>query len=236
LHLWLIEKNAILRWVTQVHLTNYERLLINLTVKIKTLMSSYSYCLLLIGSISFFASCTHTTDRLPILGEREAIKKNINGKEVIDTLYQTIPDFTFVNQYNDSVTAANFKDKIYVMKRQMLEVYKSIQQQTDVAIISHSIDPRHDTPEVLKKYAEDLGVKGTQWQFVTGDKDKIYDIGQKHYLVTTGQDASAPGGYIHSGAFILIDKQKRIRGMYDGTKTESTKQLIEDIQKLRNEK
>jgi protein SCO1 len=219
-------------------------------VKIKTLMSSYSYCLLLIGSISFFASCTHTTDRLPILGEREAIKKNINGKEVIDTLYQTIPDFTFVNQYNDSVTAANFKDKIYVadfffvscpticpvMKRQMLEVYKSIQQQTDVAIISHSIDPRHDTPEVLKKYAEDLGVKGTQWQFVTGDKDKIYDIGQKHYLVTTGQDASAPGGYIHSGAFILIDKQKRIRGMYDGTKTESTKQLIEDIQKLRNEK
>jgi protein SCO1/2 len=121
------------------------------------------------------------------------------------------------------------------MKKQMLKVYKQIKGQTDVMILSHSIDPQHDTPQILKKYADDLGISGNQWLFVTGNREAIYDIGQKHYLVVAGQDSTAPGGYIHSGAFILVDKQKRVRGAYDGTTQKGTDKLLADIEKLRNE-
>ncbi|MDF7821135.1 SCO family protein [Runella sp. MFBS21] len=195
-------------------------------------------------------SCSQNTDRLPILGERDTIKRMIEGKEVVDTVYHTIPDFKFVNQDGDTVTAQNFKDKIYVadfffttcpticpvMKKQMLKVYDKIKGQPDVAILSHTIDPQHDTPTVLKQYANDLGVKDAkQWMFVTGEREKIYDIGEHHYLVVAGADSTAPGGYIHSGAFILIDKEKRVRGMYNGTDDEGTKRLLADIERLKAE-
>ncbi|WP_317046686.1 SCO family protein [Spirosoma pollinicola] len=117
----------------------------------------------------------------------------------------------------------------------MLNVYKAYKESPDVRILSHSIDPDHDTPAVLKQYAQELGITGTMWQFVTGDREKIYAIGENHYLVTAGKDATAPGGYIHSGAFVLIDRQKHIRGMYDGTTLEGTQKLIRDIDVLQHE-
>lgn len=117
----------------------------------------------------------------------------------------------------------------------MLNVYKAYQDSPDVSILSHTIDPDHDTPTVLKDYAQELGITGTMWQFVTGDGEKIYDIGENHYLVTAGKDSTAPGGYMHSGAFVLIDKEKHIRGMYDGTTLEGTQKLIRDINQLRQE-
>lgn len=193
--------------------------------------------------------CSKNSDRLPILGERETTTRTVDGKEVVDTLYHTIPDFKFVSQNGDTITAQNFKDKIYVadfffttcpticpvMKKQMLKVYEKIKGQNDVGILSHTIDPDHDTPAVLKEYAADLGVTGNQWLFVTGNREKIYEIGEKKYLVVAGADSTAPGGYIHSGAFVLVDKEKRVRGMYNGTDDEATKRLIGDIEKLREE-
>lgn len=194
-------------------------------------------------------SCNKNTERLPILGERDTSKRVVDGKEVVDTIYHTIPDFQFINQNGDTITAQNFKDKIYVvdfffttcpticpvMKKQMRKVYEKIKGQNDVAILSHTIDPEHDTPSVLKEYATDLGVKDTQWMFVTGNREKIYEIGEKKYLVVAGADSTAPGGYIHSGAFVLIDKEKRVRGMYNGTDDEATKRLIGDIARLQEE-
>ncbi len=195
------------------------------------------------------SACNQTADKLPIYGEREPIEKIVNGQKVIDTLYNTIPDFKFVSQDKDTITARTLGGKIYVadfffttcpticpvMKKQMLKVYQKIKGQTDVMILSHTIDPQYDTPNILKKYADDLGVAGRQWLFVTGKREEIYDIGQKHYLVVAGADSTAPGGYIHSGAFILVDKQKRVRGAYDGTTQKGTDKLLEDIEKLRNE-
>lgn len=206
------------------------------------------YSLFIVFALSIW-SCSKNTDRLPILGERETAIRSVNGKEVVDTIYHTIPDFKFVNQEGDTVTAANFKDKIYVadfffttcpticpvMKKQLRKVYEKIQGQNDIAILSHTIDPDHDTPAVLKEYAHDLGVKGTQWMFVTGPREKIYEIGEKQYLVVAGADSTAPGGYIHSGAFVLVDKEKRVRGMYNGTDDEATKRLMVDIERLKEE-
>jgi protein SCO1/2 len=187
--------------------------------------------------------------RLPILGERDAVRKVVDGKEVVDTIYNAIPPFSFVNQEGDTVSEKIVEGKIYIadfffttcpticpiMKRQMIKVYNQYKGNPDLMILSHSIDPEHDTPQVLKKFATDLGVGGNQWQFLTGEKEKIYEIGQKNYLSTAKEDKTADGGYIHSGAFILVDKEKHVRGMYDGTTEEGTQKLIADIQKLLEE-
>ncbi|TAG20422.1 MAG: SCO family protein [Cytophagia bacterium] len=207
-------------------------------------------------------------ERLPIWGEREPITKIVNGKETTDTLYHTIPAFKFVNQYGDTVTQETVKGKIYVadfffttcpticpvMKRQMLKVYQKFKGDPDIVFLSHSIDPAHDTPAVLKKYADELGVTGNQWQFLTGNRTQIYDI-SKSYLVaqTPAEDSTAEGGFVHDGTFILIDKQGRVRATnqpytvidkegikqqllrYDGTTDEGVNKLMEDIEKLRKE-
>ena len=201
------------------------------------------------GTLALMAmvlACDNAPKRLPILGERDAVTKEVNGKMITDTVYNTIPDFAFINQKGDTVTQKNVAGKIYVtdffftscpticpvMKRQMIKVYDKIKDNPEVKILSHSIDPVHDTPAVLDKYAQDLGVQGTQWEFLTGSKEKIYDIGQGSYLVTAKEDDTAEGGYIHSGAFVLVDKDRRVRGMYDGTTDEGAKKLMNDIDVL----
>lgn len=199
--------------------------------------------------VAVLSSCAGSQERLPILGEREAVSKVVDGKTVTDTVYNTIPSFSFINQKGDTITNEDFDGKIYVadffftscpticpvMKKEMIKVYQKFKGNPDVKILSHTIDPAHDTPEVLNKFATDLGVEDLQWQFVTGDKDKIYEIGQGSYMVTAKSDSTVAGGYIHSGAFILIDKEKRVRGMYDGTTAEGTKKLIRDIDILLEE-
>jgi protein SCO1/2 len=99
-------------------------------------------------------------------------------------------------------------------------------------LLSHTIDPAHDSVAVLKEFSDNLGVTGRQWLFVTGDRDKIYDIGQNSYMVTAQEDKSAPGGVVHSGAFILVDKAKHIRGIYDGTTEAGVDKLMLDINRL----
>lgn len=196
--------------------------------------------------VATMTSCDNTPSRLPILGERDAVTKEVDGKVVTDTVYNTIPDFAFVNQKGDTVTQKDVAGKIYVtdffftscpticpvMKRQMIKVYDKIKGNPEVMILSHSIDPDHDTPAVLDQYARDLGVEGTQWEFLTGSKEKIYEIGQGSYLVTAKEETTAEGGYIHSGAFVLVDKDRRVRGMYDGTTDEGAKKLMGDIDVL----
>jgi protein SCO1/2 len=192
--------------------------------------------------------CNNDT-KLPILGERDWTTKTVNGKEVTDTIYNVIPPFTFINQNGDTVTEKITEGKIYVadfffttcpticpvMKRQMIKIYNEYKGNEDVMILSHSIDPEHDTPQVLAKYASDLGVQGSQWQFLTGEKEKIFKIGQTNYMVTVETDSGSAGGFLHSGAFILIDKEKHVRGMYDGTTDEGVERLSADIKRLLKE-
>lgn len=182
--------------------------------------------------------------KLPILGRQEF--KEVNGK--LDTIYHTIPDFTFYDQDSLAVTPSSFDGKIYiadfffgtcpticpVMKQQMLRVYERFNENPEFGILSHTIDPAHDTVAYLKDFSMRLGIPDSKvWKFVTGDKDEIYRIGSAEgYLVPVGEDKDAPGGFIHSGAFILIDKEKRIRGLYDGTKPMEVDALMNDIPKL----
>ena len=181
--------------------------------------------------------------RLPVLGNKTLETKTVNGKEITDTVYHQIGSFSFTDQDGKEVTEKSFAEKIYVadfifttcpsicpaMSVQMARVYEKYKGNDMVMFLSHSIDPEHDTPEVLKEYAARYGVKGNQWRFVTGDKKEIFDMGLKHYMVSAKEDPTAAGGLLHSGAFILVDKNKHIRGVYDGTNEEKVNQLIKDI-------
>lgn len=195
-------------------------------------------------------SCTpKKEERLPIFGYREVEAKEIDGKKVADTIYHTIAPFQFIDQDSAIVTNETFSNKIYVadffftscrticpkMKTQMLRLYDSIQTLSDVALLSHTIDPEHDTVALLHDYAQRLGVSSSKWHFVTGNQDKIYEIAQTSYFATAMADDTEPDGFIHSGAFLLIDKEKRIRGKYDGTIEEDVNRLIKDIHKLKKE-
>ncbi len=199
----------------------------------------------LLAFLFVLAGC-QSTDKLPILGERQAVTKIVDGKPVVDSIYRTIPDFRFTSQYGDTVSAKTLDGKIYVadfffttcpticpkMKVQLKRVYEKFKGNSDVMLLSHTIDPNHDTVPVLKEFAEGLGVTGKQWLFVTGDREKIYDIGEKFYMVTAQADSSAPGGVVHSGAFVLVDKEKHVRGIYDGTTEEGVDRLMKDMDTL----
>lgn len=187
---------------------------------------------LIVGLI--FSACQLEQEPLPILGE-----KLIEGT---DTIYHTIPDFKFTNQEGQEVNLATFDNKIYVVdfffiscpticpvvKAQMLRVLETYRDEDRLMFLSHTIDPKRDTVERLKKYADNLGVGVPKWHFVTGEKEKLHGIASSYFSIAY-EDSSAPGGFDHSGRLILIDQNKHIRSYCDGTDPESVDQFIKDI-------
>jgi protein SCO1/2 len=184
---------------------------------------------------------------LPILGRDKIVEREVNGEVVFDTIPHKIADFQFVDQDSMMITNDTFKGQVYVadfffttcpticpvMKQQMLRVYEAYESDPEVAILSHTIDPEYDSVALLADFAGKLGVNASKWHFVTGLKEEIYEIGEGSYMVIANEDESAPGGYIHSGAFLLIDQQRRVRGVYDGTVPEQVDLLIKDIKRLK---
>jgi protein SCO1/2 len=208
--------------------------------------------LIWVGLIAIFlwTACKFSTgDKkvLPIYGNRQPVTKMVNGKSVTDTVYQTISKFKTVNQYGDSISNKSLDGDIYiadfffttcpsicpVMHRNMLNVYNAFKSRGDIRIISYTIDPKHDSVPVLKRYADKLGVSGNTWWFLQGKKDEIYKLSESYLVRKPQQDAKQQ--FIHDGSFILVDKQKRIRGAYDGTDAKQVDQMITDIKTLQNE-
>jgi protein SCO1/2 len=203
---------------------------------------------LLALSTGLWQSCSDNSSSnndLPILGEREVVQREVNGQQVTDTVYHQIPDFAFINQDSQVVTSLTLQNKVYVtdfffttcpticpkMKSQMLRVYETYKDEPQLMLLSHTIDPKHDTVAVLRDYADRLQVSSDKWHFVTGEKDSIYDIALK-YMVTALEDEEEPGGFMHSGAFVLVDQNRNVRGIYDGTDPAQVDKLIQDIEKL----
>jgi protein SCO1 len=194
-----------------------------------------------ICSLVLYSCIEQKEQKLPVFGE-----KDIRGT---DTIYHTIGNFSLVNQDSAVVTNETLRGKIYVadffftscrticpiMKTQMLRVYESIENDPEVLLVSHTIDPEYDTVALLHDYAERLGVKSGKWHFLTGNKDSIYYLAQTSYFATAMEDETEPDGFIHSGAFLLLDKKGRIRGKYDGTKEADVNQLLKDIEILKKE-
>ena len=121
------------------------------------------------------------------------------------------------------------------MKTQLLRIYDKFAEDDRVRILSHTIDPEYDGVRVLKEYAKKLNITSPRWNLVTGKKSDIYRLGEKSYMVTAQEDANEEGGFVHSGAFILVDQNRHVRGIYDGTKEEDVNHLIEDMTLLLKE-
>ncbi|HTK20514.1 MAG TPA: SCO family protein [Mucilaginibacter sp.] len=186
-------------------------------------------------------------NKLPIYGNHTPVTRTVGDKTTTDTLYQTIPDFKTINQYGDSITSKSLDGKIYVadfffttcpsicpiMHRNMLNVYGAYKNDKDIKIISYTIDPKHDSVNVLKSYADKLGIAGNTWWLLQGKKEEIYKLSESYLVRKPEEDAKQL--FIHDGYFILVDKQKRIRGTYDGTVPDQVTHLITDIKTLKAE-
>ena len=194
----------------------------------------------------FFSTGKHKMLHLPIFYPEDVKTIVVDGKEKTDTLYHTIPPFRFINQDGDTVTENKFQNKIYVadfffttcpticpkMMFQMERVNAVTQKMYDFLIISHTVNPQHDSVPVLKEYANLVHADSKKWMLVTGNKKDIYDIGMDGYKLAVDEDPRAPGGFLHSEMFMLVDKEKRSRGYYDGTDSSAVNKLMNDIKIL----
>jgi protein SCO1/2 len=177
----------------------------------------------------------------------------VNAELVDSTLqhvkkYHRIADFSLLNQNGDTITQENYRNKIYVadfffttcpticpiMTANLVEVQAALANDSEVLLLSHSVTPEIDSVAQLKKYAIEKGVNDAKWNLVTGDKKQIYELARKSYLAVQEDGDGGPFDMIHTENFILVDKQRRIRGFYDGTKEEEMDRLLLDIEILKN--
>lgn len=147
----------------------------------------------------------------------------INGEK------KKAPNFEFINQEGDTISNEDYKGKVYlvefffttcpticpVMNRNLVEIQNEFEDEEDFGIASFSIDPAHDTPEVLSNYAEKYGIDHPHWNLMTGEKENIYELANKGFGIYAGEDANAAGGFAHQGMFALIDKKGYIRSRKD---------------------
>ena len=175
--------------------------------------------------------------------------------EVVDSTlvhvkkYHTINDFSLINQNGEAVTHTDYDGKIYVadfffttcqticpiMTDHMLQIQEELSDDNDILLLSHTVTPEIDNVAQLKKYAVEKGVDDTKWNLVTGDKEQIYNLARKSYLVVKDLPNDEQYGMIHTENFVLVDPQKRIRGIYDGTNPKEIAKLLEDINILKQE-
>jgi protein SCO1/2 len=188
----------------------------------------------------FWGSKGHYT-YLPYIGQREV---NAPG----DTTYFTVPPFHFIDEDGRPFTDKDVEGKVLIVdffftrctsicpkmsaQMQQLQLQLNEPKYKDVLFLSHTVDPKHDTPEVLKAYAKRLEADPKRWKFLTGNAPDIYRQGNLGYLLSANADPSAAEQFVHSPQFELVDKRHHIRGMYDGTSTAAMRDLVTDLNML----
>lgn len=184
---------------------------------------------------------------LPFIGNFDVEYKMVDGVEVADTVYPKMIDFTYLNQDSNTITNKDFANKVWIadffftscpticptMTTQMKRVAKATEDlSNDLQLLSFSIDPKRDTPSRLTSYRKKYNIMQSNWAFLTGDEAKTHKLGIEHFQLFAGQDENSAGGYAHSPAFTLVDKEGYVRGVYVGTETKDVDRLIEDVRKL----
>jgi len=175
----------------------------------------------------------------PVLVDRSLRNKNENHK---------VSDFSLINQSGDIITQKEYENKIYVvdffftrcqticpiMTNNMAKIQKEFINDSDIMLLSLSVTPDIDSVSVLQKYALEKGVIASKWNITTGEKKHIYKLARKSYFAVVEQGDGDLQDFIHTSNFILVDKEKQIRGKYDGTDDEELKRIINDIKVLIN--
>lgn len=212
-------------------------------------ITGYTIYVLLLAA-GTLAACQETKKErvLPFIGHYDVEYKTVDGKEVTDTIYPRIPAFKFLNQDSVWVSSKDLDDKVWVanffftscpticpkmtaqMKRLSI-LTKDLEK--EVEFLSFSINSDNDKPHVLKRYRAHNGITAKNWQFFTGKSEaEVHLLGDEHFLVNAREDLGSEGGYAHSEAFVLVDKEGYIRGMYNGTDTKEVDRLHTDLRKL----
>ena len=229
----------------------------------KALFYRYRYLFLTIGVLSviilsLFYNALKPEKQLPIYTPAMV------NPELVDSLVQhknnkmehKIADFSLQNQNNKTITQKDYENTIYVadfffttcpticpiMTDNMVWLQNQIKEMPNVKLLSFSVTPDIDTPEVLRKYANEKGVNDAKWNLLTGDKKAIYYLARQSFLAVKTETTGELYDMVHTENFILVDKNKRIRGFYDGTNLDKDKgdgtknmmQLLEDIKWLNN--
>lgn len=193
---------------------------------------------------------TSRVDYLPYYSDESFTPHWLTPNTDDERNFHKIPDFNLTNQLGEAVTQKTFKDKIYItdfffttcpgicpkMTGNMYKVQEAFKNDKDVLLLSHSVMPATDSVPVLKQYAEDYEVISGKWHLVTGDKNDIYNLGREQYFVENdlGEEKSIED-FLHTENFLLIDKNKHIRGIYNGLNRASVAQLIIDVKALKQE-
>jgi protein SCO1/2 len=173
--------------------------------------------------------------------------KNYRKKQ--DTSYHTIPPFFFIDQFGEKVTENEVKGKVYVtdfffttcqsicpiMSTSLERVYKKFKDRSDFLVLSHTVDPETDSVKQLMEYSKLHGVSDKKWLFLTGEKKHLYDIARRGYLLNAEEGDGGEDDFIHTQNFALIDKERHIRGFYDGTDSLEINRLIVDLKCLFDE-
>ena len=183
---------------------------------------------------------------LPIYQPAEVNEKLVDSSIIHVAKYHKISDFNLTNQNGKEITQANYKDKIYVadfffttcqdicpvMTKNMYQLQEELKNDNEILLLSHTVIPEVDTVEQLKEYAIENNVDDSKWNLVTGDKKQIYELARKSYLAVEDSNFNE-FDMIHTENFMLIDKEKQIRGFYDGTNSEEINRLLKDIEILK---
>ena len=197
--------------------------------------------------ISVFYSILNPKKVLPIYQPSQVNFEMVDSTIQHQKKYHHIADFSLTNQNGETITQNDYKDKIYVadfffttcqticpiMTKNMHDIQKSIIADNEVMLLSHTVTPEIDTVAQLKRYADEKGVNASKWNLVTGDKKQIYELARKSYLAVKDIGDGGPFDMIHTENFMLIDKERQIRGYYDGTALEEIERLLKDIKILK---
>lgn len=214
-------------------------------------MKVFKNLFLFIASFSLIVSCSNDIQESDVTEVKEKTDLPIYGyKEFIpevdeDTIYHTVGDWSFVNQDSAIISLEDYAGKPYIayfffsncpkICPKINSNMKYFQEQTvglDFNVVAYTVDPERDSVERLKFYGDEYGFDYSNYNFVTGTKKDIYELGVNSFLVPNQEDALAPGGFLHSEKLILIDSEGRIRGYYEGTEIEQVNLLIEDLKLL----
>ena len=216
-------------------LKRYAPLVITMTVFSAFVVSSFYYVNKPIETLPIYS---------PSMVSKELVEENIQFIKK----YHKIKDFSMKNQNGETITQEFYNDKIYVadfffttcpticpiMTENMGYVQEKIKNDSDVLLLSFSVTPEIDSVEQLKKYALEKNVIDSKWNLVTGNKKDIYNLARTSYLVAKTNGDGGKYDMIHTENFVLVDKEKRIRGFYDGTNSKEMDQLLNDINILKN--
>ena len=199
--------------------------------------------------VVFMSSCSQLIKKeLPVFNPSDFDPKLVDTSLRKVNQNHTVKDFNLTNQNGVKISSKDYENKVYVvdffftrcpsicpiMTDNMLLIQNEFIKDDQIMLLSLSVTPEIDSVSVLKKYAVEKGIEDSKWNITTGSKKHIYELARKSYFAVVDQGDGDLQDFIHTPNFILVDKKKQIRGIYNGTELSEVTRLIEDIHTLIN--